>query len=195
MMENMEGLPEGYYHHHPNGGGVVANTAQVDESAFVGPDARVYDYAIVKNRARVLDSAVVSGRVIIDGPVVISGRSVIESSARVRGNAQVINSKVSDEAVVEDDAMVVDSNLGGNVIARKMMVVKGPATIVRRSDGHCFLMAFDRGGTRRVSAGCRYFSGPEAWRHWTATREGTPLGEETFKILRFLGLDPNVPGA
>ena len=32
-------------------------------------------------------------------------------------------------------------------------------------------------------AGCRWFTLPEAWRHWQATRDSTPLGEETFDIL------------
>ena len=34
-------------HKHPNGGGWVADTARVDETAFVGRDAMVYGDAMV----------------------------------------------------------------------------------------------------------------------------------------------------
>lgn len=63
------GFPAG--RRHPNGGGWVANGAQVDASAYVGPNAavfggevrgnaRVEDYAIIWN-GRVLDNAIVGG--------------------------------------------------------------------------------------------------------------------------------------
>ncbi|WP_276973518.1 hypothetical protein [Ferrimicrobium acidiphilum] len=46
-----------------DGGGWVANTASVDESVFVGPDARVYGKVLVFiDRAKVFDEAVVSGQ-------------------------------------------------------------------------------------------------------------------------------------
>ena len=38
-------------HQHPNGGGWVADTATVHESAYVGPNARVYDSAWVCDSA------------------------------------------------------------------------------------------------------------------------------------------------
>jgi hypothetical protein len=34
-----------------------------------------------------------------------------------------------------------------------------------------------------VRAGCRFFTLPEARDHWTRTRAGTPLGDETADIL------------
>ena len=45
-------------------------------------------------------------------------------------------------------------------------------------------MLFDcEDGAPRVLAGCRWFTLPEAWRHWQETRDSTPLGEETFDLL------------
>jgi hypothetical protein len=35
----------------------------------------------------------------------------------------------------------------------------------------------------RVKAGCRNFTLAEAHKHWKATRNGTPLGDETLSIL------------
>jgi hypothetical protein len=53
-----------------------------------------------------------------------------------------------------------------------------------RSDGYrVFLLDTQADGRWRVQAGCRFFTLPEAWRHWETTRAGTALGEETFDIL------------
>jgi len=38
-------------HRYPNGGGWVANTAQVAETAYVGPDAEVFGNARVSEEA------------------------------------------------------------------------------------------------------------------------------------------------
>jgi len=52
-----------------------------------------------------------------------------------------------------------------------------------RSDGYQFAI----GETSSVHAGCRVFSTmAEAREHWTLTRGGTPLGDETMAILDFL---------
>ena len=52
-----------------------------------------------------------------------------------------------------------------------------------RSDGYDFRLWHCEDGNPRVDAGCRWFTMPEAWLHWTKTRDATPLGEETFDIL------------
>ena len=60
-------------HKHPNGGGWVADTATVSESAYVGPNARVADTATVSEsayvgpNARVYDNAVVSDNAVVFG--------------------------------------------------------------------------------------------------------------------------------
>jgi len=48
-------------HQHPNGGGWVADTATVSETAYVGPDAKVYDNAVVSGDAWVYGNDWVSG--------------------------------------------------------------------------------------------------------------------------------------
>jgi hypothetical protein len=41
-------------------------------------------------------------------------------------------------------------------------------------------------GVTRVLACCRYFTFEEANEHWERTRGGTPLGNETMLILKYL---------
>jgi uncharacterized protein YjbI with pentapeptide repeats len=52
-----------------------------------------------------------------------------------------------------------------------------------RSDGYRFLLTRTEPGAWRVKAGCRNLTVEEARAHWTATRAGTPLGEETFALI------------
>ena len=52
----------------------------------------------------------------------------------------------------------------------------------QRSDGYRFVGLVDD-GVLQIYAGCRSLSVTKAWAHWTETRGGTPLGEETFAIL------------
>lgn len=63
------------------------------------------------------------------------------------------------------------------------MLVKPMVAGPFRSDGYQFAI----GDTGSVHAGCRVFSTmAEAREHWTQTRGGTPLGDETMAILDFL---------
>ncbi len=56
-----------------------------------------------------------------------------------------------------------------------------------RSDGYpFFLQKLTDDKEPMVKAGCRLFTVKEAQKHWTATRGGTPLGEETEIIVRSL---------
>ncbi len=57
------------------------------------------------------------------------------------------------------------------------------ALTAQRSDGYVFTVNDDGA---KIAAGCRYFTWAEAREHWRATRAGTPLGDETFRILDFL---------
>ena len=60
-----------------------------------------------------------------------------------------------------------------------------PAT-ANRSDNYMFAAFRDSTGTVRVNAGCRRFSLEQAREHWTRTRGGTRLGDETMAILDYL---------
>ena len=48
-------------HQHPNGGGWVADTARVEESAYVGPNAQVYGSAHVEGGVQLLSDTRISG--------------------------------------------------------------------------------------------------------------------------------------
>ena len=53
-----------------------------------------------------------------------------------------------------------------------------------RSDGYEFFLWHCKEGFF-VKAGCRFMDMKEARKHWTETRGGTALGDETLDILRF----------
>jgi hypothetical protein len=74
---------------HPNGGGFVADSATVEATAFVGPQAKVLGSAKVLGNSRILDHAVVRGAAEIRDEVEISGHSVIQGEARIRDAARV----------------------------------------------------------------------------------------------------------
>ena len=62
-------------------------------------------------------------------------------------------------------------------------IIPGPT----RSDGYQFFLQKLNGDDEpKVKAGCRMFTITEAQSHWTATRGGTPLGDETEAIVRCL---------
>ena len=54
-----------------------------------------------------------------------------------------------------------------------------------RSDGYpFFLQRLKDDKEPMVKAGCRYFTIPQAQAHWTSTRGGTKLFDETYAIVR-----------
>ena len=69
-------------HQHKNGGGWVANTARVEETAYIGPDAQVSGVALVSGNAQVSGAALVSGDVWETSPLYIQGsKHAITNSA------------------------------------------------------------------------------------------------------------------
>ena len=60
-------LKAGEQHQHKNGGGWVANTATVEDSVYIGPDAQVYGNAQVSGNAQVYGNAQVSGNARVSG--------------------------------------------------------------------------------------------------------------------------------
>jgi hypothetical protein len=76
------------------------------------------------------------------------------------------------------------ANLDGAYLGDQW-IIQGPV----RSDGYAFfLMKLKDEAGPMVRAGCRWLTVPQAREHWTCTRGGTPLGDETFAILDFLEL-------
>ena len=106
----------------------------------------------------------VSGDAHVHGNGLVYGDAHVYGFARVHGNA-----RVHGDAWVYGDAWV-----------------NKPILCATRSDGHTFTVTQQNNGESRITAGCRLFTFPEARQWWTATRLGTPLGEETFSILDHL---------
>ena len=66
-------------HQHKNGGGWVANTATVEDSVYIGPDAQVSGNAQVYGNARVYGDARVSGN------AQVSGNAWVETPLFIQG--------------------------------------------------------------------------------------------------------------
>ena len=94
--------PTGLPHHvHPNGGGFVQNTAKVDASAFVGPQAmvldcakvlgkaRIEDFGVVRETAAIKDEAIVSGYAKVAGNVTVEGRARVRDRVEIGGGANI----------------------------------------------------------------------------------------------------------
>lgn len=110
-------------HKHPNGGGMVADTATVDESVFVYPAAQVYDnakvYGSVKlfNCARVFgfaklyDHAVLSIHAKVYQHARIFSHAVVSDHARIFGHATLHGgARVEGYAQISGKAVLTDSN-------------------------------------------------------------------------------------
>ena len=135
-------------HIHSNGGGWVSNSASVDDSVYVGPNAmvlgdakltgnvRVEDYAVVANSVTAKDNAVISGHAVVDGgglvydngwkygSVELSGNAVISGSAVVTNSCSVSgNAKVQQKAYLAEAVKLTD-----NAVAKGMTYVYGSPT-------------------------------------------------------------------
>lgn len=77
------------FHIHINGGGLIEDTASVESSVYVGPDAIVCDRAWVSGNARVYESAQVSGSAWVKDDARVSGEARVGDKARIADNAQI----------------------------------------------------------------------------------------------------------
>jgi UDP-3-O-[3-hydroxymyristoyl] glucosamine N-acyltransferase len=83
-------------HQHPNGGGWVADTATVDETVYVGPDAQVFGNARISDNVAIFD------------------RSKVFGNAQVHMKAMVFgNARVYDEAVISGAGWVIFDSKNG----------------------------------------------------------------------------------
>jgi carbonic anhydrase/acetyltransferase-like protein (isoleucine patch superfamily) len=85
---------------HANGGGFVANAANVSATAFVGPNARVLG-------GTVRDNARIEGRAVVRG-------GTIRDNAIVRDHALVVNGTISDRAVIANGANIYNAQVSGD---------------------------------------------------------------------------------
>lgn len=148
QVQQSGGYSKGSGHKHPNGGGWVADSAKVDDSVYVGPDAmvlgtsaltgnvRVEDHAIVAGSATVKDNVVISGHAVVDGggmiydngwkfgSVELSGNAVVGDSAVVSGLCKISgNAKVLQKAYLIESVTVTD-----NAVVKGMSYVYGKGT-------------------------------------------------------------------
>ena len=70
------------YHHHPNGGGLVAETAEVAPTAYVGLFARVCAYAKVGDYANVCGNARVCAYAKVDACAWVCGERIVRRAKR-----------------------------------------------------------------------------------------------------------------
>ena len=85
-------------------------------------------------------------------------------------------------------AYLADANLARANLADADLIDGG-----QRSDGYRFVGSV-KDGALMISAGCRYLAIADARKHWTATRGGTALGDETQAILDHIERVANVRG-
>lgn len=76
-------------HRHVNGGGWVADTARVEDTVYIGPNARVFGYATVRDEAMITEDAEVSGYAVICDLACIKGRAVVRGACAVKENAEI----------------------------------------------------------------------------------------------------------
>ena len=88
--------------------------------------------------------------------------------------------------------MKTHTNLDGSTISVPVSATIGERAVIGRgaviqtlfrTDGYCFALVPLADGGHRVTAGCCDFTPAEAREHWTTTRGGTPVGDETLALL------------
>jgi ADP-glucose pyrophosphorylase len=99
----------GSTHPHVNGGGTVADTAVVDEGAYVSKDSAVCDFARVHGGSQIKNSTVSENASVIDSQV---NGSTLSGYVRVE-NSQILQSAMSESSQVYRSE-VKSSILSGN---------------------------------------------------------------------------------
>jgi carbonic anhydrase/acetyltransferase-like protein (isoleucine patch superfamily) len=155
---------------HVNGGGKVANTATVDATAYVGPDAMVLGSAKVHGRARIEDHAMVDGEAVVgrapgstDDPVV-SGHAHVTDKAQVHGHAKVRDyawvagtSTVADNAIVMAHSRLDGARVSGNAVLNST-AVRDPSLSYRGAISGYAILGGDTSGDAPMDKGvyCEY---------------------------------------
>ena len=85
-------------------------------------------------------------------------------------------------------ANLAGADLAGADLAGAYLIDGG-----QRSDGYRFIGSI-KDGVLMISAGCRYFALADARSHWSSSRGGTALGDETQAILDHIERVANVRG-
>ncbi len=106
-------MPENGYRVWPWGGGLVHESAVIQDFAFVGVSATVHAHARVGIRARVYGTSQIFGSVQKNG--IVRGNAIIQTGGHV-----------TDSAIVGDDAIINDGTwIGGSVCIGGKMKLEG----------------------------------------------------------------------
>lgn len=117
------------YHNHSNGGGLVSDSASVDASVYVSPDAKILGSAKVTGNVRIEDHAVVQDNAVVSDNAVISGYAIVAENASISGNAIVSDcASVMGQANISGNARVMESAwIFGTYIMKDYSCAKGQA--------------------------------------------------------------------
>ena len=97
--------------HLVNGGGFVAYSAHVVDSAHIGPQVQVCSSAEVLDNARIEDNAIINSGAKVYGSARVYDQAVVKNGAVVYDNAQVYGSAfINSQAQVYDSARVYDQS-------------------------------------------------------------------------------------
>ena len=177
----------------------VFDQASVRDNGRVIGNAMVREHATVFGRATIYDNAYVCGRAKVGGSCLIQNSAYIGGDCEVKDDANVGGyTRVYEQALIAGYAEVNGdvsirgyAEIFGNAYLNAEIAVSGRAyinggvTTASRSDGYTFALLPYKDRSYRITAGCRFFTMAEAMEHWTSSRGGTPLGDETFAILDF----------
>ena len=129
------------YHHHPNGGGLIAETSDVDfESivelgSIVSGETQIHGKVIIRNNSKVSDASI-NGTAIIDSSGISSG-AIISGSPQILNKSSVFGGgKVSDNALLDKSSVNSGSWVHGNAqlnntVASEESEAGGNAKLVR----------------------------------------------------------------
>ncbi len=152
-------------HPHVRGGGWVADTAKVDATAYVGPNAMVLDRAVVRGKARIGDYAMVGGDAVVEGDAVVSDWAVVDERATVRGQARVRDHAVAKgRSAVEGDARCQGYCALSNVTLGGEAIVRGNGTPWDCKVGGHAILDYDYSMTFNVTDGVHFNHVP--WGGW-----------------------------
>lgn len=178
----VDAMPNGNFH--PNGGGFVAASARVDDSVYVGKNAKVLGNATVSGNAVIDGYAIVTGNSTVSGNAVITGHAVVAERAQVRDNAIVGDyAGVMGNSVISENARVLESGLvfndykvSGNSTVKGVAycMAKGSASGQAMPDGDYY----DDSG-RSIQAGSVYgWTSPDSYVNSRPYNDGQYAGLE-----------------
>ncbi len=124
-------------HRNPDGsrGGLVAETAEVEKTVYVGPNACVDGTAQVSGKVKLLGHAYVCHQAKVSGNVMVSQNASVEGNSKVEGNA-----RISGRAVVSHYARVSGKvRISGHVMIEGASEVRGEGSLT----GHLIIDSRD----------------------------------------------------